>query len=494
VWANNKMRSFPPEVYDRVKQTCLSAQSLFTHQVSPHNTGDQRRLRSKKFGFQVGNDRYFEAIVSPMIDDDNHVHQVVAVVWDASTGRRLQQKIDAIDNAGRELCRLESERIGQMNVADRLKLLEEKIIRFTSDLLHFDHFCIRLLNRRTNKLELVIAVGLPTEATEVDLYAQPEGNGISGYVASTGRSYICHDVEKDPRYVIGLDHAMSSLTVPLRLHDKVIGMFNIESAEPGAFNEDDRQFAEIFGRYIAIALNTLNLLVVERYTTSGQMAENVGREIAAPLNDIHTEVEALKDQYVGNEDIRSRLSHITNNVESIRESIRHAGDAPRTVLGADQGSIDLDPLFAGKHVLVADDEPNIRQTIADMINRRGGKTHEARDGAEAATIIDQQPLDLIISDIKMPHRNGYEIFAAARRRDATVPVILMTGFGYDPNHCIVRASQEGLHAVLFKPFKVEQMIEEIRKALGGAAMGESQDPSPTPSAADPTEHPGQPAD
>ena len=46
-----------------------------------------------------------------------------------------------------------------------------------------------------------------------------------------------------------------------------------------------------------------------------------------------------------------------------------------------------------------------------------------------------------------------------------LPVILMTGFGYDPNHCIVRASQEGLQAVLFKPFKVDQFLDEVRKAL-----------------------------
>jgi DNA-binding NtrC family response regulator len=75
----------------------------------------------------------------------------------------------------------------------------------------------------------------------------------------------------------------------------------------------------------------------------------------------------------------------------------------------------------------------------------------------------------VVSDIKMPHRNGYEIFAAARRQQTELPVILMTGFGYDPNHSIVRASQEGLSGVLFKPFKVEQLLEEIRKALGAVS-------------------------
>ena len=42
----------------------------------------------------------------------------------------------------------------------------------------------------------------------------------------------------------------------------------------------------------------------------------------------------------------------------------------------------------------------------------------------------------------------------------------MTGFGYDPNHSIVRSSQEGLEAFLFKPFRVSQLIEEVHKALG----------------------------
>ena len=68
----------------------------------------------------------------------------------------------------------------------------------------------------------------------------------------------------------------------------------------------------------------------------------------------------------------------------------------------------------------------------------------------------------------MPGANGYEVFAAAKDRDPHRPVILMTGFGYDPNHSIIRARQEGLTAVLFKPFKVDQLLGEIRSALKAA--------------------------
>src|SRR4029078_3247925 len=130
----------------------------------------------------------------------------------------LQQKIDAIDKAGRELVRLEGDTMARMNVAQRLKVLEEKIISFTRELMHFDHFAIRLLDRKANKLELVISAGLPAAALNIELFAQPEANGISGYVAATGRSYICPDVERDPGYIMGLDQAKSTLTVPLRGH------------------------------------------------------------------------------------------------------------------------------------------------------------------------------------------------------------------------------------------------------------------------------------
>ena len=87
----------------------------------------------------------------------------------------------------------------------------------------------------------------------------------------------------------------------------------------------------------------------------------------------------------------------------------------------------------------------------------------------------QQDFDLVITDIKMPHRNGYEIFAAAKRRREDLPVMLMTGFGYDPHHSIVRASQEDLSSVMFKPFKVAQLLEEVRKALMSCQHERSND-------------------
>jgi CheY-like chemotaxis protein len=127
--------------------------------------------------------------------------------------------------------------------------------------------------------------------------------------------------------------------------------------------------------------------------------------------------------------------------------------------------VSADPILADAHILVADDEPNIRSTINDVLRKYHVHVTLATTGAEAIECMCHEDFDLILSDIKMPDKTGYDVFAAARKKSQTLPVILMTGFGYDPNHCIVRASQEGLQAVLFKPFKVDQLLSELRKAL-----------------------------
>jgi two-component system, sensor histidine kinase SagS len=463
-WMNKKMQAWPGRVHEKIRRTCQEAFELFSRQTSPQ-TDTSAATRSRRYFLNLDDQQFMEMICSPVISPNAQVVQIAAVVWDATSTRRLQQKIDAIDGAGREMVRLEGDALSKLSVSERLKLLEEKIIRYTRDLMHFDHFAIRLLDRRTNKLEVVICVGLPQEAQEVELFAELEANGISGYVAASGRSYICPDIERDPRYVAGLDSARSSLTVPLFLHDKVVGIFNIESRQRAAFNEDDRQFAEIFGRYVAVALNILNLLIVERASTSHKVADEVCAEAAGPLNEITASAQALMEDFIGNEDLRNRLQQIVESANTVRRCMRQVADGPNLVLGAGSVKGEDDPIIRGSRILVADDDPNIRATISDILRKYRANVTACSDGAEAIARLAEAEFDLILSDIRMPDKSGYDVFAAARRRSQHLPVILMTGFGYDPNHSIVRASQEGLQAVLFKPFKVNQLLGEIRKAL-----------------------------
>jgi DNA-binding NtrC family response regulator len=185
------------------------------------------------------------------------------------------------------------------------------------------------------------------------------------------------------------------------------------------------------------------------------------------------------EEYIGDDTMRERLQRIVKNVDSIRHTLRDVQAGPKAVLGSDNVNVtEIDPELHGRSILIADDELNIRKTIGDVLRKYGCNVTICKDGYEAIHMLEQQDFDLVLSDIKMPHRNGYEIFAAARRRREDLPVILMTGFGYDPNHSIVRASQEGLASVLFKPFKVDQLLDEVRKALRGVTPSNSPKPDP----------------
>lgn len=473
LYANAMMRAYPPELIRQVCQSCQRA--LLAIQKAPANETGGTPHPTHRFPLAADNDQYFEITATPLPDSHQRHSQIVAVVWDVTRARRLQKRVDAIDLAGRELVEIGTETASRLTVEDRIRLLEQSVYDYLQNLLHFSHFAVLLIDKKTERLEFVLQHGMSDRVTKYELRVEPKGSGISGYVASTGRSYICGDIANDPLYLEGFEAAKSSLTVPLRLGDKIVGVFNIESEQPNGFNEEDRQFAEILARYIAIALATLELLVVERFQTTTLLADDVSSEIAGPLNDIVTEAATLKEEYIGNDDLRRRLDAICDNVATIKRGIREVAQPKGGILGRRDEAPAVDPLLAGKRVLVADDEEIIRETLAGVLSKRGCEVDTAADGAEAIALFDSGPgYDLVLADIKMPHKNGYEIFAAVKDRSPATPVVLMTGFGYDPNHSIVRARREGLAGVLFKPFKVDQLMADLRRALTTPAGSPAQ--------------------
>ena len=461
VWANRRVKELPAGVLDSLRRLCFKAYEEFA------SGGPDARHRGKRFSLMPDHNVYYEVICSPVRDHHGVLRQVVAVVIDATSQRRQQLKLNAIDRAGRELVRLEDDTGRQRDAAERLKILADRIIRYSRDVLDYQHFAVLLVDEKTNRLGVIVSEGLDEDAENYELFANAEGNGICGYVAATGRSYICPDVRRDGRYLPGLASARSSLSVPLRLHDKVIGVLNVESDRAGAFSEEDRQFAEIFGTYVALALHILNLLASERHTAHTQVSGSISAELAGPLGDIVTEASELVEDYIGFDDLRERLNSIIDRASEARRSMQKLAEAPRAGVlpGEARPPVQADPVLNGRRVLVADDEELIRQTICDVLTSYGCNVDAAADGIAAKELIGRQRYDLVISDIKMPGASGYELFAAAKAACRDTQVILITAFGYDPNHSVVRASKEGLAAVLLKPFKVNRLLDECRAAL-----------------------------
>jgi len=116
---------------------------------------------------------------------------------------------------------------------------------------------------------------------------------------------------------------------------------------------------------------------------------------------------------------------------------------------------------AGARILVADDEEIIRDFVSEVLEDYDVK--HAVDGQDAIDKIPGLRPDLIITDIKMPIKGGNEVIKFAKRFDARIPIIVITGYtSLDIANECVRLGADGF---LSKPFTIAQLREEVGKCL-----------------------------
>ena len=121
------------------------------------------------------------------------------------------------------------------------------------------------------------------------------------------------------------------------------------------------------------------------------------------------------------------------------------------------------------HVLIVDDEPNVRRVLGTLLEQAGYATTRCESGAQALDLVRAQDPDLVLTDLKMPGMDGMQLLERLRGSFPEIPVILLTAHGTVEN--AVEAMKCGAHDFLTKPFEREQVVELIGKALGQAESG-----------------------
>jgi two-component system, sensor histidine kinase SagS len=478
VWANAAFRRFGGR--DNVEganfYAVLGSPEILGPDFCPFHTALATGKASAST-LRSGDNRYFHVHVAPLRELDGPPRNLIVAVRDVTSEWQQQQKLAAIHQAGVELADLSPDELSQMSVDERIELLKSNILHYTKDLLHFDVVEIRLLDARTGRLEPLLAVGMTPEAAGRELYAQPQHNGVTGFVAATGKSYLCEDTTEDPLYLKGAQDAKSSLTVPLVLHEEVIGTFNVESPEPRAFSESDLQFLEIFTRDVAVALNTLELLVAEKASTAASSVEAIHSAVALPVDEILNDAVNIMERYIGHEpEVVERLQRILRNTRDIKQVIQKVGQqmAPSQAHPQSQQQAQR-PKLRGKMVLVADADETVRSAAHNLLERYGCIVETAHNGAEAVCMVrnlsSALKYDVIIADIRLPDIAGYDLLMKLKENVNPLPLVLMTGFGYDPGHSIVKARQAGLKSVLYKPFRLDQLLDTVENTIQETAGG-----------------------
>jgi CheY-like chemotaxis protein/PAS domain-containing protein len=437
--------------------------------------------RSSSSTLRCFQNRYMRVHAAPVFDAEGAGEHLVVTIREVTDEVLQQQKLSAIHQAGIELADLTPDEVAKMSVEERIELLRANILHCTQDVLHYDVVEIRMLDPKTKVLEPVLAVGMTPEAAQRELRAEQTGNGVTGFVAATGKSYLCEDTSEDPLYLEGAAGARSSLTVPVMLHDRVTGTLNVESPDPRAFSESDLQFLEIFARDVAMALNTLELLAAEKATTAAASVEAIHSAVALPVDDILNDAVNVMERYIGHQpDVVERLQQILRNARDIKQVIQKVGQAMAPTEAQPQAArVELRPKLVGRRVLVIDADESVRSAAHALLERYRCIVETAHDGCEAQFMVRSlsagQHYDAIISDIRLPDMSGFDLLLRLKEKLGSVPMALMTGFGYDPGHSIVKARQAGLQAVLYKPFRLDQLLETVEQLVTAHDASKSAD-------------------
>ncbi|TCP38921.1 response regulator transcription factor [Rhodovulum marinum] len=123
--------------------------------------------------------------------------------------------------------------------------------------------------------------------------------------------------------------------------------------------------------------------------------------------------------------------------------------------------------MARKSVLLAEDEDGIAIALEYLIAREGYDTRRVADGQSALDAMEEAPPDLVVLDVMLPHRSGYEICQIIRRTEELkgVKVLMMTARGGEVERR--KGLALGADAFLTKPFATADLKAQIRALLGG---------------------------
>jgi two-component system, sensor histidine kinase SagS len=117
-----------------------------------------------------------------------------------------------------------------------------------------------------------------------------------------------------------------------------------------------------------------------------------------------------------------------------------------------------------KRILVVDDEVDVLDFLKIFLESLGWEVTTVNSTAEAFEVLEQQVFFLVLTDIAMPDMDGYEFISQIKGREIASRLALMTGFGYNPKHTLVKIYKTNRYPCLFKPFNRVKVSEAVLHA------------------------------
>jgi CheY-like chemotaxis protein len=107
-------------------------------------------------------------------------------------------------------------------------------------------------------------------------------------------------------------------------------------------------------------------------------------------------------------------------------------------------------------ILVVDDHPSVAITLADILDAKGFKVYSAISGEEALKILEEHPVDILLTDVRMPDMDGVMLNREVRKSYPNVTTYFMTAYAAD--ELIQQGMKEGIKTVLSKPLDIDLIV------------------------------------
>ena len=132
-------------------------------------------------------------------------------------------------------------------------------------------------------------------------------------------------------------------------------------------------------------------------------------------------------------------------------------------------------------ILVIEDEDMVRDAVRDSLTGAGYEVSGAANGEEGLNVLKTRPIDLVITDILMPEKEGIETIIEIRKARSDIKILAISGGGRERNlHPLEMAGKIGADMTLAKPFEPERLLLAVRDLLSGTPHAKAASASAIP--------------
>ncbi|MBI3764664.1 MAG: GAF domain-containing protein [Chloroflexi bacterium] len=279
-------------------------------------------------------------------DDDVQLLTIFAQRVGAEMERQRELEVkraaaEALAQQAAEIAALYRASSQLLNPTEEISVVAGQIARAVTGEFAFTHCNVALKERSADELRVVASVGdLPSMINSLPV----DGPGLMAAAARSGEIVFAPDVAADPRYLVGNPHTRSEIAVPMHIGSRLIGVLDLQSREPDAFDERARRILTAFAESAALALENTQLLEsLERARRVAEEASQLKSEfLANTSHELRTPLAAILGA------LSVVLDGLCDSPDEERKFIRMAGESSRHMLAIVNDLLDIARIEAGR--------------------------------------------------------------------------------------------------------------------------------------------------